>query len=210
MDAGWDRTHAGDAHRVALCVVAVVVAHAAAMAVADGRRAARPLVAPSPAETTLRIVSARPLADPVPSAPIKVPPPLDSPPESRASAAPRLLTSAGSAVAQSPVAAGARFWGFDEVDTPADPEAAWNLSLDTLDAASLDGVAFDVWIDARGRIVACSLLETIAIAPASRAALEAELMATAMTPAVRHGARVASHRRVEIYVDGLQTSPPGR
>jgi hypothetical protein len=118
---------------------------------------------------------------------------------------------AASTLAAGSVEANLRFYRFGEVDVAAEPEGDWNLQLETLDAAQIERAAFDVWIDDRGRILACTFLETVpSIPPAARAALEAELMSTVLVPAVRQGERVASHRRVEIYVDGIKTSLDGR
>lgn len=198
--------------RVVLCALAVLLAHGAAATLVGTAPLLRLSSAAPQRPSPLRVVIVRPAAEQRPVAVAAV----ASPPAALIPVAPAPGTAAPLPIAASSLAQGTQeatvhFYGFSEVDAAAEPETGWNVQLDTLDAAGIERAAYDVWIDERGRIVACSLLETgAAITPVLRAALEAELMATALTPAVRQGARVASHRRLEIYVDGIQTSRDAR
>ena len=211
MDGRTPAAGRHDAWRVGCCAALVLLAHGVVAALVDraplssvgsaGRVSAavprivivRPASEPSQALPTLEVEAATPVA-PARDAGAATPPPVNAP--------------TVTAVARD---AGVRYYGFSEVDTAAEPESEWNVRLETLDAARLERVAFDVWVDPRGRVVACRLLVGDAGLPADlRAAMEADLMATDLSPAVRHGARVASHRRVEIYVDGIQTSADAR
>ena len=200
-----------DVPRLVVCTAAVLVAHGVAATLVDPRPQLRLPDAPTRPVASVRLVTvAQDERAEVPEpATEAVRPSPELPEAGEGGQAPRPLPASTLAVGS--VEASLRFYRFGEVDVAAEPETDWNLQLETLDAAQLERAAFDVWIDDGGRILACTFLEmSPGVSPDARAALEAELMSTVLVPAVRQGVRVASHRRVEIYVDGIKTSLDGR
>jgi len=71
-----------------------------------------------------------------------------------------------------------RFYDYREVDHAAEPDSDWNLDAALLDGAGLKLLVFEVFIDASGTVVACTVLQ----------------------PAVRVGVAVPSVRRIELSV----------
>jgi len=93
-----------------------------------------------------------------------------------------------------------RFYRFTEVDRPADPQTDWAIEPETLDKLGLQRLAFEVLIDDRGEIVGCTILDPPALAEDIRNDLEDKLRATPMNPALRAEQRVASVRRIELFL----------
>lgn len=93
-----------------------------------------------------------------------------------------------------------RFYRSSEVDRPAEPDSDWNLDAATLDAAGIESLVFDIFIDRDGTVVGCSIVEPSGLAVDTQQALEARLQGTVVTPALREGAAVASVRRIEVSV----------
>ncbi len=94
-----------------------------------------------------------------------------------------------------------RFFRLGEVDEPAEPASDWNVDVATLDRLGIDHVVFEVLVSDRGEIINCELALPLDLQPAVRRGLEKSLRETEMRPAVRQGTRVASYRRIELYVD---------
>lgn len=214
----WNRRQPRDSLPLAVCAGVVLIAHGVALTLADGKPLRRTSATPGAAASSLQAIAVRPLAAVDTLRPARddaEPIGRDAAPAGeRAAAAVAQATGAAALDAASradgTVAAAVRFYRFAEVDAAAEPRSQWNVALETLDAAGLERVAFDVWIDERGRILACSLLGAEGLDPAVRRALETRLMTTELVPAIRDGVDVASHRRVEIYVDAGDTSGYGR
>ena len=101
---------------------------------------------------------------------------------------------------QAPNAQTIRFYRFTEVDRPADPQADWAVEPQALDRLGLERLAFEVLINDRGEIVGCTIIDPPALADDLRNELEGTLRETPMNPAVRNGQRVASVRRIELFL----------
>lgn len=97
-----------------------------------------------------------------------------------------------------------RYYRYGEVDEPAVPEGDWNLDTSLLDSARLGRVVFEVYVDAAGKVVGCSVLEPETIDAPTRLALEARLGEARLQPAVRHGVAVASMRTIEVSVSTVE------
>lgn len=98
-----------------------------------------------------------------------------------------------------------RFFRLGEVDEPAEPASDWNVDVATLDQLGIDYVIFEVLVSDRGEIVNCALALPLDLRPEVRLGLEQRLRETEMRPAVKEGTRVASYRRIELYVDVSNT-----
>ena len=98
-----------------------------------------------------------------------------------------------------------RFYRSSEVDRPAEPDSDWNLDTAVLDAAGVERLVFEVFIGRNGEVVACTILEPAALDSQARQTIEDRLRQTALQPAVRGGAAVASVRRIEV-----SATPPSR
>jgi hypothetical protein len=94
----------------------------------------------------------------------------------------------------------ARFYRTGEVDRPAFPDSDWNLDTAVLDVAGLERLVFEVYINDRGEVVRCKVLEPVDLAEPLRATLEGRLRETKLSPATRAGAPVPSFRRIELSV----------
>jgi hypothetical protein len=90
------------------------------------------------------------------------------------------------------------FYTFHEVDNPAFPESDWNLDAEALDAIGVQRLAFEVLISDLGDVVGCTVLSPTDLAEEAKRSLERRISATRMLPAERHGAPVASVRRIEL------------
>ncbi|MEP7101708.1 MAG: hypothetical protein ABI781_14445 [Burkholderiales bacterium] len=95
-----------------------------------------------------------------------------------------------------------RFYGFSEVDRPAEPEpdSDWNLDPAALDAFGVQALVFDIFISRTGEVIDCKIIEPQSLPDEARAALEDRLRQTVLQPAWRHDVAVASVRRIEISV----------
>lgn len=98
-----------------------------------------------------------------------------------------------------------RFFRLGEVDEPAEPASDWNLDVATLDQLGIDHVIFEVLVSDRGEIINCALALPLDLRPEVRLGLEKRLRQTEMRPAIKEGTRVASYRRIELYVDVSNT-----
>jgi len=96
--------------------------------------------------------------------------------------------------------AAARFYRTGEVDRPAFPDSDWNLDTAVLDAAGLERMVFEVYINDRGEVVRCKILEPFDLAEPLRLTLEGRLRQTRLSPATRAGVAVASVRRIQLSV----------
>lgn len=94
-----------------------------------------------------------------------------------------------------------QFFRLGEVDEPAEPASDWTVDVATLDEFGVDRVTFELLVSDRGEIVNCALAAPLDLHPEVRQQLEARLRKTEMRPAVKEGSRVASYRRIELYVD---------
>jgi hypothetical protein len=130
-------------------------------------------------------------AEPV-EAPQAVPPSTVSPDESTALGVPPV-----SDTLTQPV----RFYTFHEVDRAAEPDTDWPLDIETLDAIGIARLVFEVMVDDRGSVIACSVLDPSGLPEAARLELEQRLAATPLRPALRGGRFVASQRRIELLVE---------
>ena len=94
------------------------------------------------------------------------------------------------------------FYGFGEVDRPAEPvpDSDWNLDPAALDAFGVQSVVFDIFISQSGEVVGCSIIEPRSLPDDTRVALENRLKLNVLQPAIRHHTAVASVRRIEISV----------
>lgn len=93
-----------------------------------------------------------------------------------------------------------RFYRSSEVDRPAVPESDWNLDTATLDAAGVERLVFDIFIDREGAVVGSAIVEPPDLDRDTRRTLELRLRETIATPALRQGDAVASVRRIEVSV----------
>lgn len=93
-----------------------------------------------------------------------------------------------------------RFYKYREVDRIAEPESGWNLDAAVLDSSGIQTLAFEIFIDASGGVVACTILAPADLPDGMRSLLEKRLRETVMEPAQRNGVRVASVRRIEVSV----------
>ena len=98
-----------------------------------------------------------------------------------------------------------RFYRSSEVDRPAEPDSDWNLDTAVLDVAGVERLVFEVFIGRNGEVVACTILEPVALDSQARQTIEDRLRQTALQPAVLGGAAVASVRRIEV-----SATPPSR
>ena len=96
-----------------------------------------------------------------------------------------------------------RLYGFDEVDVAAAPESEWAIDVDTLGAAGLTRLVFEVIVDERGSVLACTVLDPTGLDDLVRSDLERRLAATPLRPAERGGRFVASVRRIEMRVETI-------
>ena len=113
---------------------------------------------------------------------------------------PRLTAAAATKAPPQPLDGGSavRFYRSSEVDRPAEPDSDWNLDTAVLDTAGVDRLVFEVFIGRNGEVVGCTILEPTALNPQARQTIENRLRQTALQPAVRGGAAVASVRRIEV------------
>ena len=145
---------------------------------------------PPPALERSEVVAPARLSPAVDSTPAH---PAVAPPLQRLEVAPPVAPpSAGEA--NNPV----RFYRSSEVDRPAEPDSDWNLDTAVLDAAGVETLVFEIFIDRDGRVVGCRVLEPATLDTAARQMLEQRLRETALQPAMRGGAAVASVRRIEV------------
>jgi hypothetical protein len=93
-----------------------------------------------------------------------------------------------------------RFYRNGEVDRPAFPDSDWNLDTALLDFEGLDRIAFEVYINDRGDVVRCTILEPRDLPAATRSALVDRLRQTRLIPAERSGVPVPSIRQIELSV----------
>ncbi len=95
-----------------------------------------------------------------------------------------------------------RFYGFEEVDQPAEPapDSDWNLDPALLDALGVQILIFDIFISRTGEVIGCSIIEPESLNDDARVALETRLTRNVLKPAIRHETSVASVRRIEISV----------
>jgi hypothetical protein len=99
-----------------------------------------------------------------------------------------------------------RFYRFNEVDVPAEPQGDWSLSPEKLLALGLERIAIEVLIDDRGSLVTCHVIDPPAMADELRAPVEQAICATPMRPAIREGRRVPSSRRIELFLTPEESS----
>lgn len=121
-----------------------------------------------------------------------------TPPRARGPDAPQAW--AKGADVQAPNTQTIRFYRFTEVDRPADPQADWAVEAQALERLGLERLAFEVLINDRGEIVGCTIIDPPALADDLRNELEGKLRETPMNPAERSGQRVASARRIELFL----------
>lgn len=95
-----------------------------------------------------------------------------------------------------------RFYGFGEVDRPAEPEpdSDWNLDPAALDALGVQALVFDIFISRTGEVIGCEIVEPRSLPEEARLALTQRVRETVLQPAIRHDVAVASVRRIEISV----------
>lgn len=203
MGAPWRAEHRRTL-TVGACTVAIATAHGVVLV---GLAGGPPLgsLRPTPAHPpSMRIVTvpiAAAVSHPVFSRSEPAPRPTLPVAESTRSRPPIARAIAAAAYAEGSVEGPERFWRFSEVDQPAEPQDDWALTLDALDGVARDRIGFDLWIDAHGRILACTVLGDEDLPAEQRAALQAQLMGTLLQPAKRGGIAVASYRRIEIFVE---------
>lgn len=128
----------------------------------------------------------------LPRAPVLPEPTLQPLPHPPAPAVPKALLATSEA--DNP----ARFYRSSEVDRPAAPDSDWNLDTALLDAAGVETLVFEIFIDRSGEVVGCAILEPSTLGAAARHAIEARLSQTLLQPAMRAGIAVASVRRIEV------------
>lgn len=149
--------------------------------------------------------------DPTPDAPRRAPEtklPTDQPPADARERTP-LPTQLAAPTPQAPTALPAegepmRFYGFGEVDRPAEPEpdSDWNLDPAALDVLGVQALVFDIYISRTGEVIDCEIVEPRSLPDDARLALQQRVRETVMQPAIRHDVAVASVRRIEISVAG--------
>lgn len=188
------------------CALGALLVNAAALVAGDSVSGARlapttkPTVSPNralllvPPRQAIVAATTSPQATTSPSrsAPSVLPvanPPADAP-----------LAWAKGAEVRAPAEQPIRFYRFTEVDRPADPHTDWAIEPEALDKLGLQRLAFEVLINDRGEIVGCTILDPPALADDIRDDLEGKLRATPMSPALRAGQRVASVRRIELFL----------
>lgn len=208
--AGFDRRSAAALRRrhgaLAACALGALLVNAAALVAGDSVSSSRlapatkPTVSPNralllvPARQTIDATTISPQASDSASrsaslAPLMATPPADAP-----------LAWAKGVEVRAPAEQPIRFYRFTEVDRPADPQTDWAIEPEALDKLGLQRLAFEVLIDDRGEIVGCTILDPPALADDIRDDLESKLRATSMNPALRAGQRVASVRRIELFL----------
>lgn len=130
--------------------------------------------------------------------------PLPAPPQAATATVPKILPPAPVTPARSEQAPTeeppTRYYRYGEVDAPAAPDGDWNLDTSLLDTARLERIVFEVFVDATGKVVGCSVLEPETLDATTRLVLETRLGEARLQPAVRHGAAVASTRTIEVSV----------
>lgn len=95
-----------------------------------------------------------------------------------------------------------RFYGFGEVDRPAEPEpdSDWNLDPAALDVLGVQALVFDIFISRTGEVIDCEIVEPRSLTDEARFSLQQRVRETVLQPAIRHEVAVASVRRIEISV----------
>lgn len=196
------------------CVLTAFAFNAGALVIADSASGtATPALLPASSRATTALLLVAPMAPaavasnrPTTAAPVKA---IDAGARTtpgtvtqRASGLPARLADATTA---SQAKAELRFFRLGEVDEPAEPASDWNVEVATLDQLGIDHVIFEVLVSDRGEIINCVLALPIDLRPEVRLGLEERLRETEMRPAVKDGTRVASYRRIELYVDASNT-----
>jgi len=207
--AGFDRRPAAALRRrgaLVVCALGALLVNAAALVAGDavsGSRLApttQPSVSPNRA---LLLVPTRQTIDAPSSSSFAAPSASDLPPAAQLPKGPPAdapLAWAKGVEASPPTEQPIRFYRFTEVDIPADPRTDWAVEPETLDKLGLQRLSFEVLIDDRGDIVGCTILDPPALADDIRSDLERKLRETTMNPALRAGQRVASVRRIELFL----------
>ena len=196
------------------CVLTAFAFNAGALVIADSASGtATPALLPASSRATTALLLVAPRAPaavasnrPTAAAPVKA---IDAGARAtpgmvaqRASGLPARLADATTA---SHANAELRFFRLGEVDEPAEPASDWNVDVATFDQLGIDHVIFEVLVSDRGEIINCALALPLDLRPEVRLGLEKRLRETEMRPAVKEGTRVASYRRIELYVDVSNT-----
>ena len=92
------------------------------------------------------------------------------------------------------------FYAFNEVERAAEPDSDWNLDPSALDAAGIEKLVFEIFVDRAGAVVGCVVLEPSGLNDEVRGSLEQRLRSTTLQPAIRGGVNVPSVRRIEVSV----------